>query len=541
MTSSTSSRDLSSGHVSLATAEIEPNLTRSSRWWAFPLAIAAGLVTFLAFPPVGWAPAAVLGTGLLILALLRASVRRGFVLGFLAGLSIFLPLLHWMTVVGWDAWLLLSAFCALWIGTAGSAIALVTRLPGWPWWVAGVWVAQETLRGRVPFGGFPWGRLAYSQPDSGLGRLAYLIGQPGVSFAAVLLAAALIAGLLAYRRRDTRSALAWVLLGAALIGGSYLIRLPVTGDFVDGAPTAVISAVQGGTPQTGMGAMDVRRAVLTNHVRQTLELGRQVRQGETPQPAFVLWPENASDIDPFTDPAAAAVISGAARAVDAPILVGAVVDVPDNPAGIWNLGVVWDPVGGPGERYVKTHPVPFGEYIPFREVLTGFIGRFDRIPRDFIPGEVPGNLLIGGVQVGDVICFEVAYDDVISRVIDGGARVLTVQTNNATYQGSAQPTQQLFIERMRAIETGRSVIVAATSGISAMIRPDGSVAASIEEGSVGALTMEAQLRGEPSPSARIGAPAEILMLLLGLGPVLWAASTLAPSRNVDGPRRRVNA
>ncbi len=526
--------------MSPSTIEVESTVTRSSRWWAFPLATTAGLTTFLAFPPVGWAPAAVVGAGLLVVALLGAGIRRGFLLGFLGGLSLFLPLLHWMTVVGWDAWVLLSAFCALWIGAAGSAIALVTRVPGWPWWVAGVWVAQEALRGRVPFGGFPWGRLAYSQPDSALGRLAYLVGQPGVSFAAVLLASALIAAVLAYRRRDSRSALVWVLLSAALIAGPYLVRLPVTGDSIGGAPSAVISAIQGGTPQTGMGAMDVRRAVLTNHVQQTLELGRQIQQGEVPQPAFVLWPENASDIDPFTDTAAAAVIAGAARAVNAPILVGAVVDVPDDPSGIWNLGVVWDPVDGPGERYIKTHPVPFGEYIPFRDLLTGFIGRFDRIPRDFIPGEVPGNLLIGGVQVGDVICFEVAYDDVINRIMDGGARVITVQTNNATYQNSAQPTQQLFIERMRAIETGRSVIVAATSGISAMIRPDGSVAESLGEGSVGSLTLATQLRGEQSPSARIGALAEILMLLLGLGPILWAASRPTSSRDVDASRRRVD-
>lgn len=527
--------------MSQATTAVEPRVTRPAWWWSFPLAVTGGLITFLAFPPVGWAPAAVLGVGLLVLALLRSSIRRGFALGFLGGLSLFLPLLHWMTVVGWDAWILLSAFCALWVGAAGSAIGLVTRLPGWPWWVAGVWVAQEALRGRVPFGGFPWGRLAYSQPDSALGRLAYLIGQPGVGFAAVLVASAVIAAVLAYRRGDSRSAISWVLLSAALIGGPYLMRLPVTGDSVGGPPAAVISAVQGGTPQKGMGAMDVRRAVLTNHVQQTLELGRQIKQGHVPQPAFVLWPENASDIDPFADTAASAVISGAARAVNAPILVGAVVDVPDDPAGIWNLGVVWDPAAGPGERYIKTHPVPFGEYIPFRDLLTGFIGRFDRIPRDFVPGKVPGNLLIGGVQVGDVICFEVAYDDVINRVIDGGARVITVQTNNATYQDSAQPTQQLFIERMRAIETGRSVIVAATSGISAMIRPDGSVAASMAEDSVGSLTLETPLRGEQSPSARIGALAEILMLLLGLGPILWAASRLSSSRDVDPSRRRVDA
>ena len=142
-----------------------------------------------------------------------------------------------------------------------------------------------------------------------------------------------------------------------------------------------------------------------------------------------------------------------------------------------NSGVVWDPQTGPGERYVKRHPVPFGEYIPFRAQLSGWIERLDQIPRDFYAGDRPGNLDVGPAAVGDVICFEVAYDGLVRDVVTGGADVLVVQTNNATYNGTGQPQQQMAMSRLRAVEHGRTVLVAATSGISAVVAPDGEVVA----------------------------------------------------------------
>ena len=509
---------------------------------AMLLAAAAGLLMVGSFAPfeVGWlAPVSV---AVLLVALFGTRPRRAFGLGCLAGIVFFALLMPWLRVVGDDAWLLLSGFCALWFGLAGIGMSLVMRLPGWPWWVAGVWVLQEALRGRVPLGGFPWGRLAYGQPDTTLGRLAWLVGQPGVSFAIVLLGACLVAAMLALKARTWPKAAAWAALAVVIVAGSAAVRPSAEGDLVGGSSSAVIAAIQGGTPQTGLGAMDVRRAVLDNHVAQTVALAGDVEANRAPRPTFVVWPENSSDIDPFVDPAAARAISEAARAIDAPILVGAVVNVPGNPQGVWNLGVVWDPLRGPGQRYVKTHPVPFGEYIPFRGILATLIGRFDRIPRDFVPGSTPGNLDIGGVAVGNVICFEVAYDDVIDPVIANGARVITVQTNNATYQGTAQPAQQFQIERMRAIQTQRSVVVAATSGISAIIAPDGSVRSVLDEGAVGAIEESVALRGSDSPSTWLGPSLEWLGVLIGLGPVAWlSVAGLRSTRKQVGSRagRRV--
>lgn len=473
------------------------------------LALAGGLALMCAFPPIGWGAMAVIAVALVTLSIAGARPGIGALSGLVAGLAFFLPLLPWLRIVGTDAWLALSLLCAAWFALMGAGMAWASRLPAAPVWIACLWVAQEALRGSIPFGGFPWGRIAFAQADTVFGHLAPWVGLAGTTFGVALIGASL-AWVLVDRRLPARRR--WLLVAAATAIVATL--LPVAS--LAGSGTAVVAAIQGGTPQTGMGAFDVRRAVLDGHVRQTMALASRVEAGSAPQPAFVLWPENASDIDPLTDPSAAMAITAAARAIDAPILVGAVIEA-DDPRYVWNAGIVWDPGQGAGERYVKTHPVPFGEYIPFREELAGFTDRFDRIPRDFGAGSTPGHLRIGGVAIGDVICFEIAYDDVMHALMQRPAdtQLITVQTNNATYNGTAQPAQQLAITRMRALETGRTVLVAATSGISARIGPDGAVESSIDELATGAIDDPITLVTSAPLSSMIGG--WVLWCLAGLG------------------------
>jgi len=204
----------------------------------------------------------------------------------------------------------------------------------------------------------------------------------------------------------------------------------------------------------------------------------------------------------------------------------------EDPTKVENAGIVWDPVSGPGERYVKMHPVPFGEFLPFRDQLTALIGRFDRVPRDFVRGTEPGVLNIGGVVVGDAICFEVAYDDVFTSVIAGGAEVITVQTNNATYQGTGQPAQQWDIERLRALNTGRAVVVASTTGISGFIAPDGTVEQQLGEGETGYLVFEVPLSNSRTPASLLGAAPEIaagVAMLIGVGLAIYVRRRRAGS------------
>ena len=229
------------------------------------------------------------------------------------------------------------------------------------------------------------------------------------------------------------------------------------------------------------------------------------------------------DIDPYADRAVADELTAAARAVNAPILVGAIIDAPGDPTRIANVGIVWDPQSGPSDVYMKTHPVPFGEYIPFRSLIAPLVGRLDRVPRDMAPGNEPGVLQAGSVLLGDVICFEIAYDEVVHDAVTGGGRVIVVQTNNATFAGLGQPEQQLAMSRLRAVEHGRAVLVAATSGISAVISPDGAVISEIGEANVGYLVEAIPLRDALTMADRVGQVPEWILAAMGLAAMVWAA------------------
>jgi apolipoprotein N-acyltransferase len=493
------------------------------------LAALAGVVMALAFPPTtllgGWAVVPALA---LLLGTMRgASWRLGAGLGLAAGLGCFLVLLGWMRVLGPDAWIVLALLCAAFWAATGAALPwLLARR----WWVVTVplaWGVQESLRERIPFGGFPWGRLAFAQADTALAGWAALGGPPLVTLGVALAASTLLALVLALAeggRPLQVAAAATVLVALPAIGAGLLGRQ------WGGTPTSTepIAIVQGNVPRVGLDFNAQRRAVLDNHVRVTEELAAAVAAGEAEQPVAVIWPENSSDIDPLRNPDAAAQIDRAADAIGAPILVGAVLRNPDDPptdddpGTILNVALVWDPVTGPGDRYVKRRPVPFGEYLPFRDLLTRFISRFERIPRDFAPGDEPGFLQVGPVPLGVVICFEIAWDDLVRDAVRAGGQVLVVQTNNATYGLTGQPEQQLAISRLQAIAAGRTTLVAATSGISAVIAPDGSLPWRTEQFVADATVAQVPLRSGLTPAVRLGPWAEVGAVVLLL--VLVAAN-----------------
>ncbi|HEU4349963.1 MAG TPA: apolipoprotein N-acyltransferase, partial [Actinoplanes sp.] len=218
-----------------------------------------------------------------------------------------------------------------------------------------------------------------------------------------------------------------------------------------------------------------RRAVLDNHVRGTLELAAAVAEGRRPRPDLVVWPENSSDIDPLRNQDAAQQIADAAGAIGAPVLVGTVLrgDVPNE---IKNAGLLWQPVTGPDldQTYIKRHPVPFAEYMPLRPVARFVAGDKVDLVKDMVAGQEPGVIRTGPVTVGDVICFEVAYDDIVRDTVTGGAQILAVQTNNATFN-EAEARQQLAMVRLRAVEHGRESLMVSTVGVSAIVNTAGQV------------------------------------------------------------------
>ena len=440
----------------------------------------------------------------------------GFLVGAVFGTAFMLVLLPWLQVIGVDAWIALSLVQGLFYGLLGAGTVSVLRLPGWPVWVAALWVAAELLRARLPFGGFPWGKLAFATADTPVAPLVAYVGTAGVTFAVALLGTALAWAALTVRRTPVRAVAA--VLGAVLVASLGSAFPPNTPPPNEDRPVVTVAAVQGDVPGEGMDAFSERRAVLENHVRATLELAEDIDAGSVPRPDFVVWPENSTDIDPFQDPTVHADIQAAVDAVGVPVLVGAMVDGGE-PSDVYNQGIVWHPGSGPGERYSKRHPVPFGEYIPLRDVLAPYIERLDQIPRDMVPGTRTGALEIGGITIGDLICFEVAYDDLVRDVVDSGAGLLVVQTNNATYMGTGQVEQQFAISRLRALETNRHVVVAATNGVTGVVAPDGSVVERLPVRTRGVIVESFNLGG-PSAGVRLGAAIELLISALGVGAVV---------------------
>jgi len=501
------------------------------------IALVSGVLGTLAFPPLGLWPLAIVSVAGLCLATRGRRSRHAAWLGLVYGAGLFGPMLHWTsTFVGAGPWLLLVFSQTWYVAALAAALPLVQRLRWSPVAVGALWVAEEAIRDRLPFGGFPWGRWAFSQAESPLRWFAPLGGAPLVTFA-VALAGGLLAGMLFRRSALSRgevlpqrgllrrglsglAAVLVVLLGAWL---SLPLR-PHPGS----APTLTVAAIQGDVPDRGLEFNARRRQVLDNHVSQTLKLAADVKAGRQPRPDLVLWPENSSDIDPTQNPDAAQVIQRAADAIGVPILVGAILDGP-GPTHVTNAGIVWEPSAnahpGPGERYVKRHPVPFGEYIPLRALARAVTSKVDLVRYDMAAGSGNGLLSQTPAPVGDVICFEVAYDGLVNSSVRAGAQLLVIQTNNATFGHSAETYQQLAMAKLRAVEHARTVVQVATSGKSAIIDPTGGVRA--ESGplfTAATLVERVPLSRQTTLATRTGAGAEWLLVAVAAAGLLTAGA-----------------
>ena len=475
------------------------------------LAIAGGVVLGLAYEPTSIPWLVLAAIPMLLIALNGTSVKGGFLVGAAFGIAWYAVLVPWLKVIGGDAAIALAVLEGLFYGVFGALASpiLKQRIRGWQLWIPALWVATEYATASVPFGGFPWGRLAWAFAGAEPGHYAAWFGIPGLSFLLALLGTLLFAAV--RRRTPVSRRAASVVLVAVALAVAYAVPTPDT----DSGRDVTVAMVQGNVPGSGMDFLGEARTVTRNHLAATQELAAEVAAGRQPKPELVIWPENSTDIDPFKDDETRADIETAVAAVGVPVLVGAVLEGP-GPNERQTTGVVWDPKTGPGQIYAKRHPVPFGEYIPFREQLLPYIHRLEQVGRQTAPGKVPGVVPIGGVTYGDVICFEIAYDDVVADVMNGGAQVLVVQTNNATYAGTGQPDQQFAITRLRAIETGRTVLVASTNGISGVIHPDGRIEHKSAQGVRDVYVATVPVRDGTTLATKLGGWPQWILTALGL-------------------------
>lgn len=473
-------------------------------------AVSAGVLLYAGFPPRSLWFLAPLGVGVLVLVIRGRSIRAAFFYGYLSGLAFFLPLLPWVGVyVGAPPWLALAAIQAIAVALFCAAAAAVSGLRFEALWIAAIWTATEGLRARIPFGGFPWGRLAFAQADGPLLSLAAFAGAPGVSFAVAVIGAALASVVRQVRSPTSRFAVGSV--ATVVIVPALAFALTPAGDA--GAARATVAVVQGNVPRLGLDFNSQRRAVLDNHIERTRQLGDDITVGSVPAPDLVIWPENASDIDPLRNADATAGIDAAARSVGVPILVGAVLGNDDGTST--NTSIVWDPVLGPGERHDKRKLVPFGEYLPMRSVMTA-LSSYASQAGNFVPGSGDGVVDLAGIPTAVATCYEVAFDELVTDSVRSGAQLITVPTNNATFGRTDMTYQQLAMSRLRAVEHNRTVLVAATSGVSAVIDPQGKVADRSGLFTAQTLVADVALETESTWATRLGALPEYAAVVLAV-------------------------
>ncbi|MFE5671592.1 apolipoprotein N-acyltransferase [Agromyces sp. NPDC056523] len=503
-------------------------------WAALLLSALGGFVYDLGFPSASVWPLAFAGIAMALLSLIGRSSWAAFHVGLVFGLAFYLTHVSWTSLyLGPIPWLALSILESLFVAGGAVLIALAyrwmpratdsrwARLVLLPLLVAGLWVLRETASGTLPYTGFPWGRAALSQSESPFADVVSWVGFSGLGFVMV----AIVAGIIEWVRlrgwRDLRTGIPIAaLLVVAIVVPAW--QTSPTGEFR-------VASVQGNGPS---GYFDERSQgdVLAAQLDATEPIL------DEPGVDVLLWPEGGSDIDPTRSADAARVFDDLSERLDAPVVLNTVtVDEEADEERFYNTSLLWKAGEGAVDRYSKRYPVPFGEYIPDRWFYDALVPELTGlVQRGYSPGTEPPVFDIDGTMAGLAICFDVIYDGVIWEGARDGAEVYLLQTNNADFRGTDENEQQLAIARLRAIETGRSVVNISTVGTSQVIDPSGRTIDSLPAYEAGAMVTDVELRTGITPSVALGG---IIPTLIGIGAIagLIAAGVRAGMRNA--PRR----
>ncbi|MET0480025.1 MAG: apolipoprotein N-acyltransferase [Mycetocola sp.] len=482
------------------------------------LAAASGPVLDAGFPDRGIWPLAFVGIGLILIVLIGRSAWGALLTGFIAGVSFYLVHVSWVSLyLGPVPWIALSVLESIFFALGALLITLAYRwIPRvWstplgrvgllPLVVAGVWTAREALVSTWPYGGFAWGRIALSQSESPFAPLVAWVGFSGLSFLLVWLVALLLQFL---REPQVSVPSLRLLVPAAAV--ALLVALPAWPIVERG--TSTIAAVQGNAKA---GYFDDREPgdILSAQASATLPLvGTPVD--------MIVWPENGTDLDPVTVPQAASVLDYLGAQTGAPILTGTIME---RDGRFYNTSLLWESGVGPTDYYDKRHPVPFGEYVPDREVwepfapdLIGLIGR------EYTPGTRDNVFNVDGVIAGISICFDIVDDALTREAVDRGAQLIIAQTNNADFGRTDENQQQLAIARLRAIESSRSLVNISTVGTSQMIGPNGVTLTEIPAYEPGHMVFDVPLVAGKTPAMAAGGQIETFVAFFGLGALIVA-------------------
>ena len=431
-------------------------------------AAASALMMWAAFPPLDWGLLAFVAPAPLLWALRQA--ERGAIavaIGFSWGVMFFGLLLYWIFILGAVAWIPLTFWLAM---TSAAYGLLVWAFRLWPpgrWWlvVVGGWTLWEFVRSRWPYGGFPWGSLGYAAGGGGgfIGSVQW-IGPSGWTVLSVAVAAGIV--LVVEDRQFWRYVVdpAVVVLMLVLAGSIFAPS-------ADGPPIRV-AIIQGDSPCPRVHCQNEKQRIYESH----LELTRALPAGGFD---LVVWPENStgSPFEPDGNPEVRTAIDAEAERLGAHLLISGTRS--SGPDHFLNVNMVFTPGGLKLTEYRKRHPVPFGEFVPLRGVLS-FIPQLEQVPRDMVRGDEAVVFPLRNGVVGSVISFEGAFSDLVRSEARAGAQILVVATNESSFGRGPASDQLIAMARVNAAAIGQDLVHAAITGKSAIITANGEIVSSTE-------------------------------------------------------------
>ncbi len=444
------------------------------------IALSASLAS-AAFAPIGVWFLAVLGYCFFLRKLSNSerAIWHAFAFGFIYNAIV----LYWSgKYVGALPWLLLSLLQAFFYIPVG----VVAKRWKNTWLTITALLLTEELRSVFPFGGFGWTRIAFSQIDSPASAFLPYGGVLSLS-ALTLIFAALVSRISA----GNLAKLAVLFISMALIP-----------DNPQGSGSVKLLAIQGNTPSVGLDFNSRAQAVFNLHRDATYKYASGKYDA-------IVWPENAIDIDPYSHPNVAADIAKLTDERQAPLIAGVVLKVDGSPV---NASVMYQPGGAVSSTYIKRGLTPFGEYMPLRK-LAEIVSSYAESVVDFRAGNELVTHQVAGAELGPIICYEIINDQLVSEM-SVASSALIVQTNSATFSGTAESPQQLAITRIRAMEHSRSILSVSTIGISAFIDSNGEVISQTDENIESYLTGDLPLSNHITNATRWGALNKIAILSL---------------------------
>lgn len=515
-----------------------------SLWLSVVVGAVGGGLNAAAFPGLGWWPLIFVGTPLILLALAGRRVWGSLLVGGVAGFAFWGTHIFWITVyLGPAPWIALAGLETVFFAIGCALISLAWRFgdrafPGalghglvLPLIVAGLWTLREAVTSTWPYGGFSWGRLAFSQSESPLTPVVAWVGVSGLSFLIAVVAALIVQALRGPQHplaRDIRGTITKRMPVARVLRSVAPVALLVALVAVPAFPVVVtgtmrVAAVQGNS-NAGLFSEYVPGQILRDHLAATEPLfGQDVD--------LVVWPENAADLDPLRSAESAAVLDEVSTRMGAPVITGTITV---SESEFFNSLLLWED-GGSLDQYDKLHPVPFAEYIPDRDFWFPLApDLLSMIPRDYTIGQRDNLFDVGGVQAGLAICFDIVDDALLRQMVDGGADVIIAPTNNADFGRTDESVQQLAIARLRAVETGRSVVNTSTVGTSAIIGPDGGTIDRLPTFTAGSMVADVPLSSTTTLASSAGLAIEWAVSGFGLGGLLVAGLLTLSRRGSHG-------